>query len=102
MSQKIEASGLSANGGSRGGSEIGDLSMSPSSRSGSRAYPYYKVQSRDPKLNVWRDHRREAFNRLEDALAFQAEIPVSLESRIMEWREDGSHVMTLKEPSRRR
>jgi hypothetical protein len=78
------------------------LSMSPPNRSRSRAYPYYKVQSRDPRLNVWRDHRREAFDRLEDAIAFQAEIPPGLESRIMEWREDGSHVMTDDENSRRR
>ncbi len=67
----------------------------PPHRGRARSYPYYKVQSMDPKLKAWRDHRREAFDRLDDAIAFRSTIPMDVDSRIVEWREDGAHAMEL-------
>jgi hypothetical protein len=55
-----------------------------------RAFPYFKVQSRDRKSLVWRDHRREAFDTLEQARTFQATLPAELETRVMQWNERGA------------
>jgi len=63
----------------------------PATRGRQRDYPYYKVQSRDPILNVWKDHRREAFDGLAEAIAYRTTIEDKNETRIIEWREDGPH-----------
>jgi len=63
----------------------------PATRGRQRDYPYYKVQLRDPILNVWKDHRREAFDALAQAVAYRATIEGPGETRIVEWREDGPH-----------
>lgn len=53
-------------------------------------YPYYKVQTRDPKSLAWRDHRREVFDTLAEARSFRAALPSTVETRIMCWTERGS------------
>lgn len=69
----------------------------PATRGRVRDYPYYKVQLRDRVLNVWKDHRREAFDRLADANAYRATIVSVGETRVVEWREDGPHGLTSDE-----
>jgi len=64
----------------------------------SRAFPYFKVQSRHTKSLVWRDHRREAFDTLDEARAFEATLPRDLETRIVRWDERGA--VPLKEESK--
>lgn len=66
----------------------------PATRGRQRNYPYYKVQLRHPILNVWKDHRREAFDGLSEAVAYRSTIPSPSETRIVEWREDGPHALT--------
>jgi hypothetical protein len=61
----------------------------PATRGRQRDYPYYKVQLRDPILNVWKDHRREAFDGLAEAVAYRSTITDPGETRITEWHEDG-------------
>lgn len=67
-----------------------------------RSYPYYKVQLRDPIMSVWKDHRREAFGEIADAIAYRANIDKSADTRIVEWDEGGSHALTEAEIAARR
>lgn len=69
----------------------------PATRGRQRSYPYYKVQRRDPILNVWKDHRREAFDGLAEALAYRATVEESGDTRIVEWRKDGAHGLSDEE-----
>jgi len=73
----------------------------PTTRGRQRDYPYYKVQSRDPILNVWKDHRREAFGGLAEAVNYRTTIERPDETRIVEWREDGPHELSDDEISAR-
>jgi hypothetical protein len=61
-----------------------------SQRRKGRAFPYFKVQSRDTKSLVWRDHRREAFDTLDEARAFEATSSRELETRIVRWDDRGA------------
>jgi hypothetical protein len=74
----------------------------PATRGRQRSYPYYKVQTRDPILNVWKDHRREAFDRLPEAISYRATIEGNGETRIVEWRQDGPHGLSDEEIAVRR
>jgi hypothetical protein len=67
-----------------------------------RSYPYYKVQRRDPILKVWKDHRREAFDGLAEAVAYRTAISGPIETRVVEWREDGPHELTDDEIAARK
>jgi hypothetical protein len=69
----------------------------PATRGRQRSYPYYKVQLRDPILNVWKDHRREAFDGLAEAVRYRSTILNQGETRIVEWRENGPHALTDEE-----
>jgi hypothetical protein len=69
----------------------------PATRGRQRSYPYYKVQLRDPILNVWKDHRREAFDGLAEAVTYRSTISTTGETRIVEWREDGPHALAEDE-----
>jgi len=55
-----------------------------------RAFPYFKVQSRDPVSLVWRDTRKEAFDTEAEARAFQSTMAADVESRVMRWDKTGA------------
>lgn len=66
-------------------------SRMPQRRKG-HAFPYFKVQALDTKSLAWRDYRREAFDTLDEARAFQSGLPKELETRIMRWDERGATI----------
>jgi hypothetical protein len=60
-------------------------------------YPYFKVQFHHASLRVWRDHRREVFQNLSEAMAYAASLPRDLLTRIVCWDEQGSRTVLLDE-----
>jgi hypothetical protein len=62
----------------------------PTHRGKGHAYPYFKVQVRDERSLVWRDHRKEAFSDEAAARAYRAALGDEVTSRITQWDETGS------------
>jgi len=62
----------------------------PAHRGKGHAYPYFKVQVRDERSLVWRDHRKEAFDDEASAREYKAGLENGLTSRITRWDETGS------------
>jgi hypothetical protein len=63
-----------------------------------RPEPYYKVQYRDGVALAWKDHRREAFATLDEALAFVRDLTnAELTFRIVEFNA-GSSTTVYQQP----
>lgn len=55
-----------------------------------RAFPFFKVQSRDPVSLTWKDHRKEAFNTELEARDYRKALSPDLLTRIVRWERSGS------------
>ena len=56
-----------------------------------RKFPYFKVQSHDPRTLSWKDHRKEAFDDEDTARKYRASISKDIKTRVVKWDESGSH-----------
>jgi hypothetical protein len=54
------------------------------------AFPYFKVQMRDPRTLAWKDHRKEAFQDEASARAYRASLSTPFETRIVRWNRTGA------------
>lgn len=62
----------------------------PSHPGKGHAFPYFKVQVRDPRTLAWRDQRKEAFDDEASARAYLTSLNAELETRIMRWDRSGA------------
>ncbi len=54
------------------------------------AFPYFKVQVRDPRTLSWKDQRKAAFDDEASARAYRDSLSADPETRIMRWDRAGA------------